>query len=60
MAKLTKTTPPSALSTGRESVPAPRLSRLIEGFLLHGDVSGHSHRTIDNRRRRLGALTWFV
>ena len=37
-----------------------RLPRLIEGFLLHGDVSGHSPRTIDNRRRRLNGQVWFV
>jgi len=63
MSKSVKRTPPSAFSAppqNRESVLFSRLPRLIEGFLLHGDVSGHSSRTLENRRQRLAGLTWFA
>jgi len=58
--KIVKRTPPSPKIAARDFLPTSRLDRLIQSFLLHGDVSGHSPRTISTRRERLAALSWFA
>jgi site-specific recombinase XerD len=42
------------------SVPVSDLPRLIDDFLLVGDIARHSQRTLESRRERLGKLLWFV
>lgn len=42
------------------SVSSARLPRLIESYLLGGDISRHSERTLDARRDLLGKLVWFL
>jgi len=50
-----KTAPPfQKTADARSDLPAPDLPRLVESFLLAGDVSRHSERTIEPRWERLG------
>jgi site-specific recombinase XerD len=36
------------------------LPRLVDSWLLAGDINRHSARTIETRRERLGRLLWFL
>lgn len=60
MSKTVKRFPPSDFSGSDTSVSSARLPRLLKSFLLHGDITGHSQRTIDNRNLRINGLIWYV
>lgn len=60
---LTKTrTRKRVVHTAKEvvtGISVDRLPRLVESYLLAGDIAQHSKNTIDNRRALLAKLSWF-
>ena len=57
-----KTPPCSACSRTADepTIAVSRLERYITGWLLSGDIAQHTERTIDNRRRLMDQLIWFL
>jgi hypothetical protein len=41
-------------------VPVCLLPRLVESWLLAGDINRHSRRTLGSLRERTGKLLWFL
>lgn len=54
-------TPPFTNSAApSDAIYSAELPRHVESWLLAGDISQHTERTIQTRRERLGKLIWFL
>ena len=52
-------TPAPAVLSAAAGLSVAALPRLIESFLLAGDINQHSARTLSSRRERLGRFAWW-
>jgi hypothetical protein len=61
---MTKRHPPFQKSPApqevRDSLPVADLPTQIDSWLLAGDISRHSPRTLETRRERMNSLVWFL